>query len=284
MKRSERKIYTRCIAIMAVYIISAVYFYTLPSQAHTAEIAENVPYLDGTVSGEEFTVEPSGTPETGQIREDTGISGMPCESPEQFARFLETYEQETSEEEAEVDGANPTVQESGSEVISASRTSEQSPVETVQGQEDTVIYSVNGETLNPDIQEYLYQRLSDYQLEWFMPYAVMIAYQESKFDIYAVNPSNHVDCGLFQFRSYYYPGQDIFNPYEQIDIFCELMGNRAKMGCDLYEMISRHMMSDYGEYNADYVSTVLSHERGLAVIGERIQKSADTRLRRIVRS
>ena len=258
MKRQERKIYCKCIAIMAVYIIAGVYFYTLPCDAKFAPL-EAFEETDGN-----FTEETEKVAETGQIRENTGMSAMPCENPEQFERWLETYEQETSEEEAEVDGANPTVQESGSEVISASRASEQSPVETVQGQEDTVIYSVNGETLNPDIQAYLYQRLSDYQLEWFMPYSILICWQESQFDQYNVSDDG-LDYGLLQFRKQFWDWSrgDIFDPYAQIDVFVELMANRANAGCDLYEMISRHMQSDYGEYNADYVATVLSHEPNL---------------------
>ncbi len=253
MKREERKIYTRCISIMAGYIISAVYFYTMPSQAHTAQIAENVPYLDDTVSVEEFTAEPSETPEMGQIREINGIvdSAMPCEDPEAFERWLETYEQEqeTCEQETEPEPEPTTVPTDECKVTTGT---DETPV---------TFYSVNGETLNPELQAYLYQRLADHNIEWFMPYAIMIAYQESKFDIYAVNPTNHVDCGLFQFRSYYYPGQDIFNPYEQIDIFCQQMANRSQY--DVYEMISRHNVSDWGSYNATYVSQVLAHEANL---------------------
>ena len=233
---------------MAVYIVSAVYFYTMPTQAQ-AEIAEKGSYEDETVSVEEFTAEPVKVAKNPQIRE---MSGMPCENPEQFERWYATYEQETSEEvtseRAEVH------EESEAECVYAEPT-EEIPLET-----KIPLYAIDDQLLNPDLQEYLYQRLSDYQLEWFMPYAIMIAYQESKFNIYAENP-NGLDKGLFQFRLPYYPGQDIFNPYEQIDIFCQQMANRSQY--DVYEMISRHNVSDYGSYNATYVSQVLAHEANL---------------------
>lgn len=109
----------------------------------------------------------------------------------------------------------------------------------------------------------MYQRLADHGIEWFMPYAVMMAYQESQFDCTAVNQSNGIDCGLFQFRAPYYEGQDIFNPYEQIDIFTEQMANRANSGRTVSEMISAHNVSDYGGYNQTYVDQVLSHSNNL---------------------
>lgn len=263
MKRSERKIYCKCIAIMAVYIISAVYFYTLPSQAYTAEIAENGSYLGETVSVEEFTAEPSETSKNGKIRENTPMSDMPCENPEAFERWLETYEQETSEEDTDgIDtdaDCREDVSETRSEVMqTALETTLENPTERTS--ETVAVYSVNGETMNPELQEYLYQRLADYNIEWFMPYAVMIAYQESKFNIYAENP-NGLDKGLFQFRLPYYTGQNIFDPYEQIDIFCQQMANRSQY--DVYEMISRHNVSDFGSYNEVYVGQVLAHEKNL---------------------
>lgn len=253
MKRSERKIYTRCIAVMAVYIISAVYFYTLPAEAKTVDapvVSKKAVFTDDQSEVDNFTAEDAETDLKTVFDEN---SAMPCCDRESFEKWMETYEQEqeTCEQETEPEPEPTTVPTDECKVTTGT---DETPV---------TFYSVNGETLNPELQAYLYQRLADYQLEWFMPYAIMIAYQESKFDCYAINPVNKVDCGLFQFRSYYYTGTDIFNPYEQIDIFCELMGNRAKMGCDVYEMISRHNVSDWGSYNATYVSQVLAHEQNL---------------------
>ena len=249
MKRSERKIYCKCIAVMAVYIIAGVWFYTLPTHA---EIAEKGSYEGETVTDEEFTAEPSETPKNGKIRENTAIRESEVES-----------EQATGEEETEKPNINTDCCEDvqtgiPTELPTEVETTVEVPSERVE--ETVAVYSVNGETLNPDIQAYLYQRLADYQLEWFMPYAIMIAYQESKFNIYAENP-NGLDKGLFQFRLPYYTGTDIFNPYEQIDIFVQQMANRSQY--DVYEMISRHNVSDFGSYNEVYVGQVLAHEQNL---------------------
>ena len=261
MKRQERKIYCRCIAVMAVYIIAGTYFYTLPADA--SDLSEKAVFTDVTLAVEKMSTEQAIVAKTGQIRENTPMSDMPCENPEAFERWLETYEQETSEEEAEKPNINTDCCEDvqtgiPTELPTGVETTVEVPSERVE--ETVAVYSVNGETLNPDLQEYLYNRLSDYQLEWFMPYAIMIAYQESKFNIYAENP-NGLDKGLFQFRLPYYTGTDIFNPYEQIDIFVQQMANRSQY--DVYEMISRHNVSDWGSYNEVYVGQVLAHEQNL---------------------
>ena len=224
------------------------------------------------VSGEYFTVDTDGTAKTDEFSLYTG-GGMPCENPEQFERWYATYEQTESEEELSVESEGSDLSEGehedgSEELYSSDETEMETDAETA---EDTPsdeilldsLFQIDGRVLRPELQTYLRHRLSEQGIEWFMPYAIMIAYQESHFDIYAVNPYNKIDCGLFQFRSVYYTGSDIFDPYEQIDIFCELMGNRARMGCDVYEMISRHMQSDYGSYNNEYVTTVLSHEKNL---------------------
>lgn len=205
-------------------------------------------FTDDSLSVEEITTEEAETPKTPQISPYTG-GGMPCENPEQFKRWHETYEQETSEEAEDTVSERETVREIPS-----------SEAET--DSEPTIFYEIDGEQLNPDIQTYLYDSLSAHGIEWFMPYAVLICYQESRFNPYAENP-NGKDKGLFQYRKAYYTGQDIFNPYEQIDIFTQQMAHRAEIGCDVYEMISRHNVSDYGSYNHTYVAQVMQHEQKL---------------------
>lgn len=118
-------------------------------------------------------------------------------------------------------------------------------------------YSVNGVVMDLGLQEYLYSQLCVKGIEWFMPYAMLLAYQESNFNIYAEN-KNGLDKGLFQYRITYWGSGDIFNPYTQIDIFTTQMANRANIGCTVSDMISRHNMSDYGPYNQDYVNHVMS--------------------------
>lgn len=131
------------------------------------------------------------------------------------------------------------------------------------------LYSVGEEILNPELQNYLNQQLTNQGIEWFMPYAIMIAWQESQFNQYEVSKDG-LDYGLFQFRMEFWDWNrgDIFDPYVQIDVFTENMGRRANMGLDVYEMISRHMQSDYGSYNPEYVSDVIKHEPNLRKIEE----------------
>ena len=119
------------------------------------------------------------------------------------------------------------------------------------------LYSVNGAIMSEDLQTFLYSRLTERGISWFMPYALANAYQESRFNIYAENP-NGLDKGLFQYRITYYPGANIFDPYEQIVIYCDQMANRLHSGCSVEDAISRHMMSDYGPYNASYVQLIMS--------------------------
>lgn len=127
-------------------------------------------------------------------------------------------------------------------------------------------YVVNGAVLRTDIQDYLYRRLCEAGIGWFMPYAILIAYGESHFDIYAVNEKNHEDMGLFQFKSRYWGAGDIFNPFTQIDVFVGLMAPRAYAGCTVSEMISRHNTSDYGSYNQGYVDYIMSEQGNLIQI------------------
>lgn len=250
MERDERNIYIRLGIIIAVWLIAEIILLT--RNANAAEGAKNAPYSASESSDEDFIAEESEAAKTGQISQMTAIddnSAMPCCDPEGFGEWYESYcasSREDEETESETD--IPT---------------EVGEIESGTDEVPVTLYSVGEDTLNPDIQAYMYQRLADHGIEWFMPYAVMMAYQESQFDCTAVNQSNGIDCGLFQFRAPYYEGQDIFNPYEQIDIFTEQMANRANSGRTVSEMISAHNVSDYGGYNQTYVDQVLSHSNNL---------------------
>lgn len=253
------------IVFAVVFITASALVLNLPVSAQSENLAV---FSESASEDDKILAEYDESRETGQIREDTGMSGMPCENGEQFARWYESYcasaredgnEQETGEETESRRAEEPDCfEEKHLEVL---------PSEEVQMETEVPSYAVGDEVLNPELQEYLYQRLSEHGIEWFMPYAIMVAYQESRFDQYAVNPHNHIDMGLFQFRLPYYEGTDIFNPYEQIDIFTEQMANRANMGLDVYEMISRHNVSDYGTYNHEYVAQVMSHQSNLRKVG-----------------
>ena len=147
------------------------------------------------------------------------------------------------------------------------------PAEVVR--EVTPLYSVNGAVLDIGVQEYLYQRLCERGISWFMPYAILMAYQESRFNIYALNQKNLMDSGLFQMRSIYWPEfcaeagvpcGDIFDPYLQIDVLTFFMARRASWGKTVSEMISAHSQSDYGGYSQEYVDQVMAHQSGLVRI------------------
>lgn len=257
MKRDERKTLCKIVAAIGIGIILWVYLYTLPVSAKKAV------FTDDSIVDEYFITEEAESPENGKIREN---SGMPCENREQFERWLETYEQTASEESE--DHSRDDSREAVSEHETYSAVSETETEAVQESFPSTVAYAVGTEVLNPELQAYLYQRLADHHIEWFMPYAIMMAYQESHFDCTAVNQSNLRDMGLFQFRINYYPGQDIFNPYEQIDIFTQQMANRANAGRTVSEMISAHNVSDYGGYNQAYVDQVLSHANNLREVNQ----------------
>ena len=139
--------------------------------------------------------------------------------------------------------------------------------------EQVPIYAVNGAVLAEDLQAYLYRRFCAAGIGWFYEYALLIAYQESRFNIYAVNQKNMMDSGLFQFRSIYWseycgmaglPCGDIFDPYLQIDVFTFCMARRLnQFGCSIPDAISRHKQSDYGQYDQEYVNQVMQHMGGL---------------------
>lgn len=271
MKRGERKIYCRCIAIMAVYIISAVYFYTLPTQAHTAQITENVPYLDEAVSGEEFTTDDGEVAKKGQIRENTPMSAMPCEDPEAFKEWLETYEQETGEEaRVEIDFVPDSREDVPQEVPTVQSSEVETSAEVESGSSEEVseacsFYSVNDETLNPELQRYLYSRLQEFGCEWFFRYSLCQLYQESRYDSNAVGKSG-LDCGLCQFRYPYFPSvaeeaglveYDIFNPIDSIYVYTYLMCKYLNgTGGDVAMSLSLYYSGYGGPYSSEYVRDV----------------------------
>jgi hypothetical protein len=187
-----------------------------------------------------------------------------------WSNFEVKNEQETSEEitgESLHPEGTERISENASDTESQDSTSTPAVEETcesipetnpvVQGQ--TPLYTVCGVMLDESVQTYLYQRLAEAGIEWFMPYAILIAYGESSFNIYAEN-ANGRDKGLFQYRVEYVPWMDWTNPYQQIDYFVAQMANRANSGKTVSEMISDHNMSDYGPYNQAYVDHVMSQE------------------------
>ena len=168
----------------------------------------------------------------------------------------QTASEEAERHEHEESAVLEEPKESYAQPISTVETSAPMESESTNIQEATPLYSVNGAVLDEEIQLYLFQRLTEQNIAYFMPYAMMIIYQESKLDIYAENPNGR-DKGLLQYRVEYVPWMDWRNPYQQIDYFVAQMANRAAAGCTVSEMISRHNTSDYGPYSPEYVAQVM---------------------------
>lgn len=249
MKRSERNIYCKCIAVMAVYIIAGVWFYTMPCNAEICPI-DGLEESDGKIIEETPIVA-----ETGQIRENTHMSAMPCCDRESFEKWMETYEQEqeTCEQETEPEPEPTTVPTDECKVTTGT---DETPV---------TFYSVNGETLNPELQAYLYQRLAEFHCEFFFRYALCQIYQESRFNAAAEN-TNGLDKGICQFRLPYF-GElareaglveyDIFNPIDSIYVYTYLMCKYLnETGGDVAMSLSLYYSGYGGPYSSEYVKDV----------------------------
>ena len=181
-----------------------------------------------------------------------------------------SHEQTASEEAVRDEYQEPAVLEEFPEVVpqTVPMVETPAPVESENQNADTTVvplYEVEGYRPDEALQTYLYQRLNEAGIGYFMPYAVCLIAQESTWNYLAVNP-NMRDFGLLQFRIEYTPWMDWTNPYQQIDYFVQLMANRAAAGCTVSEMISRHRQSDYGPYDQGYVNDVMQHANTLVQI------------------
>lgn len=118
-------------------------------------------------------------------------------------------------------------------------------------------------------QQYLYQKLQEYQIEWFYPYAICQAMQES-----GMNPLNNVDrtqiswlhgqatydCGLFSFKDIYWNTAygDICDYHANINAYVDRITPRLQSNPnDINGAIAQHY--DPYVYHQSYVDAVLSH-------------------------
>ena len=207
-------------------------------------------------------------------REERERNAEICQNPSESEVSIEqTASKEVSEETPAIRaGGNTDNNESRQENVEAVEVHNpniETPTvatETESIQNDaTPLYAVNGAVLAEEIQVFLFQKLSEANIAYFMPYALLICYQESKLDIYAENPNGR-DKGLLQYRVEYVPWMDWRNPYQQIEYFVAQMANRAAAGCTVSEMISRHKTSDWGSYDQEYVNQVMQWESTLVRI------------------
>lgn len=309
-------------------------------------LTQNLGVSEGFCSTvEEIPIEESATQGKGQIR---CLSGMPCENREQFMRWYEEYEQKTSEEDAdevsnmemgeEVDRYSNRQKEADAEILSNAEEMETAQSDNVRGGQSEVVYSVNGEMLNPEqferwyaeyeqetseeaeerpyertaanetavetrsesfpeeeddakvetdipdsqesvdspsysyplytvngelidptIQQKLHDALEKHGIGYWYEGALCQMYQESRGNPTIVNSTNGVDMGLFQYREPFwdYSRGDIFDPEAQIELYVEETETRINAGLTVDEVISRHFTSDYvTEVDWEYVEQV----------------------------
>ena len=176
-------------------------------EAYAAPVAQIEDFIEETVK----------EPEIGQIRD----SAMPCDDPDAFARWLETYE---AESELEIP-----------------------------------IYRIAGELIDPDIQRMIYKALEAENLTDWYTGALAQCFQESHGDRFAINPHNGLDMGLFQYRVTYWDWDlgDIFDAETQCKLYAKQMAERFGNGLTVDQAISRHKTSDYcTQVDWEYVSHV----------------------------
>ena len=153
-----------------------------------------------TIEAEEIIIETPEAWEKGQIRCE---SGMPCENRGQFMRWYKEYEQETSEEAEERPYERTATDETAVETRSESFPEEEddAKVETdIPDSQESVdspsypypLYTVNGELIDPVIQQKLHDALEKHGIGYWYEGALCQMYQESRGQQYAVNPHNGI--------------------------------------------------------------------------------------------
>ena len=183
------------------------------------------------------------------------------------------YEQKAEEEaEEDIPGTRGDIihdqseEVPGQSVETVIQDGENTPVAAEEQSSATPLFQVDGYVPDAGLQEYLYNRLAEHGIEWFMPYAVCLIAQESSWNPLAEN-GNGLDKGLLQYRISLVPWMDWRNPYQEIDYFVSQMSNRANnLGCTVSDMISRHNVSDFCPYNQSYVDAVMSHSGSLVKV------------------
>ena len=133
------------------------------------------------------------------------------------------------------------------------------------------VYTVNGALLDPDLQEFAYNTLCGFDMEWYYPTFLCQMYQESRFDQSAV--SAHGCCGLCQLKAAYHEyfadlagihGADLINdPLANIYVGAFLMSYYYNQCGDINVAISAYNTGFIDKYNGDYVQQVRQWESTL---------------------
>lgn len=117
-----------------------------------------------------------------------------------------------------------------------------------------------------EIYDEMVARLKANNIEQWLPMMIAQCFQESGFQVSAEN-KNGLDKGLLQYRITYWSAMcvehgfpadtSIFDWRTQIAIYTMDTARRLNSGLSIEETISRHKTSDFGSYDALYVSHVM---------------------------
>lgn len=127
-------------------------------------------------------------------------------------------------------------------------------------------YTVNGQSLSIDMQNYIYRLCKDMGIEFYYPYFLCQIYQESRFNPNAVSKSG-LDFGYCQLRIYYHehfkslvghPEWDLINdPFANLYVGCYLMKtNLEACGYDISGALAMYYNSGSDYWNSVYVNDV----------------------------
>lgn len=140
--------------------------------------------------------------------------------------------------------------------------------EMVEARIPYVTYGVDGHYMDDTVYEHLASELRRRGIEWWLPYAVCEAFQESTFNPNAQAPhGDGFDCGLFQYYDRYWESRcskygitewpnSIFDPIVQVEIYAAEFGERLNAGASIEKALSDHYSSG-AFYAEQYVNDVL---------------------------
>lgn len=238
MTRYERKIYSFGVVIAAILIIAIVAVLTEGCGAETAVYAAPMCVV------EDFTEVAGEAPKKAEIREQEA-SDEPETGEKEVQETIWINAGETGDGDPQIaqPGSNESIYGCG---VEDRRSSDGGDPENDRDSEESRLYMISGELIDPEIQRKLYRALEAEGIEYWYEGALCQMFQESHGQVYAENP-NGLDKGLYQFRISYWDWStgDIFDVDAQLSRYASEMAARFNAGLSTNEAISRHKTSDY---------------------------------------